>query len=1175
MSVPHLHRVDAVLHELGAYTLERAKEILRVESDVADTVVELSEEGLRAMDAVRELMPGRVQDEWRRTVTPLCERIDALAGRVDAADAYARSVSSLYRQARGGSLGVMDARNCGAAASAPGATSLEDAARELASLADEAERLRDQVASGARLPRLLQDGAAASALSDVVERAKGWYLGVNDELFSREQERIADRVRRELAPADCRPQIERTQAAGRREKRRIAEGCREGFARILSPGEVDLLDELANLSLEGISDPGARTSDFLLLGWAVYEPPAGPFSPEYTDDTPELLDVLRSFEACYGDRLDDGRLIVPQLIDRSENCSVTVVGNRSEALPLLGSLAALELAGTRAGMQRFLVIDCSPGQVGLSQWLPFVRSCPQLLTQPVITSLDEAAEALQHVSDEVMAGQCASTLDLVERTAREDGTHAPLTTVIAIDMPPMLEERLVAPLVNIATHGTHAGVNLLVSAQPPDERDRRRGLYDLLASLPEENLLVDCLDDGYGVWGNHLMLEPADWSALERVREGVARAEREAELRYRGISGLVPDGRVGHGDATERLSVPFGIAPDGSTVALELGDAVAAGLSHFALATGTTGTGKSSLLHTLILSALSTYGPDELELYLLDFKQGVEFEVYRNYRLPQVRVVALDADQAFGVSVLESLSAELARRARLYQDLGVTSYAAARRACAEPLPRVLVVLDEFQVLLSEATDRRAASRAAAIMRTFFQTARAFGMHFVMATQALSSLSAGCSMGLSDLSQVNVRIGLNNSEAEHARLFGEGAAGQARRLIGSAKGSGAYLVDKDAAEPDVRAFRACYCDDAEKDRVLGEVQARDARVPAEPTLVYRGTDVPRLSDAEIFSTREVADPRGALAIPLGESARMGQRAVVEVSRTRRSSLLAVTEDAAACDRLAAAYVAGAAWSGALGAACVYVLDAHALCGDGATPDTRAICRWAGPRVRTARSDAQAVGLLDELAAELERRAGGGAEGTLHLVVIDHQISESLAALVEGHDLAPWRTEGAPDPTGAARDTASPQPEPAPGDLPSPDHFDALLARLDALTHDLDQPAEHAGRADEPVPSRREAPGRTLAGRDLLARLLDLGHGRGINVALFTSDYLAARELRYQALPKLAWRVAQGLSEDQCHVVIPDVNPAALRANMAVMWDGRRAPLVFKPYRIDAENLPALP
>ena len=62
---------------------------------------------------------------------------------------------------------------------------------------------------------------------------------------------------------------------------------------------------------------------------------------------------------------------------------------------------------------------------------------------------------------------------------------------------------------------------------------------------------------------------------------------------------------------------------------------------------------------TLHRRLTTIYGPDELELYLIDFKEGVEFKAYAEAGLPHARVVAIESDREFGLSVLQSLEAEL------------------------------------------------------------------------------------------------------------------------------------------------------------------------------------------------------------------------------------------------------------------------------------------------------------------------------------------------------------------------------------------------------------------------------------------------------------------------------------------------------------------------------------
>jgi len=78
------------------------------------------------------------------------------------------------------------------------------------------------------------------------------------------------------------------------------------------------------------------------------------------------------------------------------------------------------------------------------------------------------------------------------------------------------------------------------------------------------------------------------------------------------------------------------------------------------LLAGRTGSGKSTLLHAIATNAALRYSPAELELYLVDFKKGVEFKNYATRDLPQAQVVGVESEREFGLSVLERLDRELA-----------------------------------------------------------------------------------------------------------------------------------------------------------------------------------------------------------------------------------------------------------------------------------------------------------------------------------------------------------------------------------------------------------------------------------------------------------------------------------------------------------------------------------
>jgi DNA segregation ATPase FtsK/SpoIIIE, S-DNA-T family len=144
------------------------------------------------------------------------------------------------------------------------------------------------------------------------------------------------------------------------------------------------------------------------------------------------------------------------------------------------------------------------------------------------------------------------------------------------------------------------------------------------------------------------------------------------------------------------------------------------------LVAGTTGSGKSELLRTLVVSLAAQVGPDHVTMILVDFKGGSTFDVCA--LLPHTVGVVTDLDDGLAERVLVSLDAEVRRRERLLRDAQVDDLAAYRRAIDDPLPRLVVVVDEFASLAKELPDFLGALVAIA------QRGRSLGIHLLLATQ---------------------------------------------------------------------------------------------------------------------------------------------------------------------------------------------------------------------------------------------------------------------------------------------------------------------------------------------------------------------------------------------------------------------------------------------------------
>jgi hypothetical protein len=204
---------------------------------------------------------------------------------------------------------------------------------------------------------------------------------------------------------------------------------------------------------------------------------------------------------------------------------------------------------------------------------------------------------------------------------------------------------------------------------------------------------------------------------------------------------LVPE-KLWTESSAEGLVAPIGEGTDGRLVDVALGDN-----PPHALIAGPSGSGKTNLIYAWLAGLAARYSPDELALYLLDFKEGVSFARFAPGRrdpswLPHVRLVGVNVntDREFGVALLRFLLDELRRRAAAARRYEATKLAELR--AEEPggrWPRIVAVIDEFQVLLG---GRDAlTTEAVGLLEDLARRGRSQGIHLVLASQDVSGIEA--------------------------------------------------------------------------------------------------------------------------------------------------------------------------------------------------------------------------------------------------------------------------------------------------------------------------------------------------------------------------------------------------------------------------------------------------
>jgi len=229
------------------------------------------------------------------------------------------------------------------------------------------------------------------------------------------------------------------------------------------------------------------------------------------------------------------------------------------------------------------------------------------------------------------------------------------------------------------------------------------------------------------------------------------------------------------------LTAGIGITPGLSKLALDIAE-----LPHLLVA-GATGSGKSSLLHTIICSLLMKSTPDELQLVLVDLKRT---ELSRYAGVPHLRGKPVD-DSDKAMIALQALVREVERREGLLAKLGVQNIDEYNALAEEPLPRVLCVVDEFAELML--TARKDVETDVVRLG---QLGRACGVHLLLATQSPHR------QVFSGLIKANipVRIALRVASGTHSRVALD--QGGAEQLLGNGD---ALLLDG----PTPRRFQAAY------------------------------------------------------------------------------------------------------------------------------------------------------------------------------------------------------------------------------------------------------------------------------------------------------------------------------------------------------------------------------
>lgn len=440
---------------------------------------------------------------------------------------------------------------------------------------------------------------------------------------------------------------------------------------------------------------------------------------------------------------------------------------------------------------------------------------------------NEVNEALTQAPSNAESAAVVGAGDLADLWRRSNGADGTLSVFVLLDYPYGVSPELNQALAQLAQLGPTSGTLLLVQRDkqitPADRVDP--GL--LLGLLPQVEVEQDSLSVPEA---KNLVISPEPSPSQQQVEAllGILRAKAESNTgRTVPLETLVEDDlrTPWRHSSKDALEMVLGVSGrDRLNIALRTQNPAHSN----ALLGGMVGTGKSNALKDLIYSAALKYSPEELDLVLLDFKAGIEFACFDADSsgegwLPHVSVLGLESDQQYGVAVLRFIEEELDRRARLFRDAGgSTSLVTYREKTGLPLPRILIVIDEFHVILEG--DEDLAQDAADLLELVAKQGRAYGVHLLLASQALSGIGGLRTKAEAIFSQFPIRISLKNSVSESQSFLSQG-----NRAAADLTYRGEVIVNRNLGQqPELDNIRglAAYVDQSRFSALQRELWARD-------------------------------------------------------------------------------------------------------------------------------------------------------------------------------------------------------------------------------------------------------------------------------------------------------------------------------------------------------------
>ena len=593
-------------------------------------------------------------------------------------------------------------------------------------------------------------------------------------------------------------------------------------------------------------------------------------------EQPAYTSLLANSEALKK-QMGKGELATPVIMDLKQCGNILLELNETEdyadeVKSFVEQVILRFLLAFPANKIKFRLIDTA-SKIDFGPFNLLAKINPDILMGGIVHDNDQLSEAIKgmkalmhSINDQKLS--LNGMPNVFEYNKAFEANQQIFHLLVITDFPNGVDDKIAQDIQEIVKNGNKAGIFTLLihnQAVQPDGYQKEY-LIDRVIDNIKKNAL--CATYSYGALNLDIGKDNAyeagkevSMSQLPQIVELMQdNAERtkqknvlldsmfdETERAAKSARGIAP--------AADVLDIPIGVrGGEVQTLRLETNG----GVSPHAVVIGGTGSGKSNLLHTIILNTCYRYSPEDVNLYLVDFKGGNEFKFYEankdvSKQIPHIKLTGLTSDVEDGIAILNNLQNVLAERQELFRKANVSDIVQYCQA-GHKMPRLFVIVDEIQELFEQ--NESLGEKAITILRELFKLGRAYGITILWASQNIPHTA-----GLRDkvLSQIGNRISLKLNAPDDASDIDIDPK-MVRALNRPEKGLG--IIKDNRTGNNCVEFRVAYAENVTNrqkyaQQIVEKWQSVTKAMPVEPLFIVGDDEVPSpISNGSLFAANPV-------------------------------------------------------------------------------------------------------------------------------------------------------------------------------------------------------------------------------------------------------------------------------------------------------------------------------